>query len=153
MIASKIKYTIARTVLVYGVAHDMSRTNIILWVKKNLEEGKKINVVDDQERSPTLAEDLAQGCLLIAKNNATGIFNIAGEEILTPFEMAILTAEYFALDKTLINKSDSSTFKQLAIRPLKTGLKIEKAKNELGYKPTKFINGIKKVAQQIATNL
>ena len=151
LIASKIMYTIARTVLVYGVAHDMSRTNIILWVKKNLEEGKKINVVDDQERSPTLAEDLAQGCLLIVKKNATGIFNIAGEEILTPFEMAILTAEYFSLDKTLINKSDSSTFKQLAIRPLKTGLKIEKAKNELGYLPTSFINGIKKVAQQIAT--
>ncbi len=151
LMASKIIYTIARTVLVYGVAHDMSRTNIILWVKKNLEEGKKINVVDDQERSPTLAEDLAQGCLLIVKNNATGIFNIAGDEILTPFEMANLTAEFFALNKSLINKSDSSTFKQIAIRPLKTGLKIDKAKKELGYRPTSFINGIKMVAKQIAT--
>ncbi|MFT6972217.1 MAG: dTDP-4-dehydrorhamnose reductase, partial [Roseivirga sp.] len=45
---SKLDWSIVRTVLVYGIAHDMSRTNIILWVKKSLEEGKEIKVVDDQ---------------------------------------------------------------------------------------------------------
>ena len=64
---SNIKYGIARTVLVYGTAHDMSRSNIILWVKRSLEAGKDIKVVDDQLRSPTLAEDLAIGCYLMAQ--------------------------------------------------------------------------------------
>ncbi|HEY9117572.1 MAG TPA: sugar nucleotide-binding protein, partial [Roseivirga sp.] len=32
---STIDYAIARTVLVYGIAHDMSRSNIILWVKSS----------------------------------------------------------------------------------------------------------------------
>ncbi len=149
LLASKIKYTIVRTVLVYGLAHDMSRTNIILWVKKNLEEGKKINVVDDQERSPTLAEDLAKGCLLIAANNAVGIYNIAGREILTPYQMAIFTADFFQLDKSLIQKTDSTNFKQTAVRPLKTGLKIDKAKSDLGYAPATFLNGIKVLANQM----
>lgn len=59
---SKINWAILRTVLVYGVTPDMSRSNIVLWVKKSLEEGKTINVVNDQWRTPTLAEDLAMGC-------------------------------------------------------------------------------------------
>ncbi len=35
-----LQWAIARTVLVYGIAHDMSRSNIILWVKKSLEDDK-----------------------------------------------------------------------------------------------------------------
>jgi dTDP-4-dehydrorhamnose reductase len=63
---SSIDWAILRTVLVYGVTQDMSRSNIVLWVKKSLEDGKTINVVNDQWRTPTLAEDLAMGCFLAA---------------------------------------------------------------------------------------
>ena len=48
-----LSWGIARTILVYGLAQDMSRSNIILWVKSSLEQGKKIQVVDDQWRTPT----------------------------------------------------------------------------------------------------
>jgi len=146
---SKIKWAIARTVLVYGIAHDMSRSNIILWVKKSLEDGKNINVVDDQFRSPTLAEDLAMGCYLIMKHEATGIFNISGKDFLTPYEMAIKTADFFKLDKSLITKTDSSKFKQPAVRPLRTGFVIDKAVNQLGYAPHSFEEGIKLLAEQV----
>jgi dTDP-4-dehydrorhamnose reductase len=71
----------------------MSRSNIVLWVKKNLEEGKSISVVNDQFRSPTLAEDLAIGCFLIIQKEAQGIYNISGKEVMTPLEMAYVTAE------------------------------------------------------------
>jgi len=73
---ASLKWAILRTVLVYGITSDMSRSNIVLWVKKSLEEGKKINVVDDQWRTPTLAEDLAMDACLAAKQKATGIYNI-----------------------------------------------------------------------------
>lgn len=146
---SSIRWAIARTVLVYGIVADMSRTNIILWVKKSLEEGKEIKVVTDQFRTPTLAEDLAMGCWLIIKNEATGIFNISGKDFLTPYEMAIKTADFFHLDKNLIQKADSSTFTQKAKRPPKTGFSIQKAKDELGYNPHSFEEGIALVAEQI----
>jgi dTDP-4-dehydrorhamnose reductase len=138
VINSNISWAIARTVLVYGIAHDMSRSNIILWVKKSLEEGKSIQVVNDQWRTPTLAEDLALGCYLIVKHHATGIFNISGKEMLTPYEMAIKTADFFHLDKSLIQKSDSTKFKQPAVRPPKTGFIIEKAMAILKYQPHTF---------------
>ncbi len=146
---SKLNWTIIRTVLVYGVTQDMSRSNIVLWVKKSLEEGKVINVVNDQCRTPTLAEDLAIGCYLAATKKAKGIFNISGYEMMTPYDIAIKTAEYFGLDKSLIHQTDSSKFKQPAARPLKTGFIIDKAKRELRYAPRSFNEGLKVLASQI----
>lgn len=147
---SNLQWSIARTILVYGIAHDMSRSNIILWVKNSLENQKAIKVVDDQWRTPTLAEDLAMGCYLIVKHNATGIYNISGKDLLTPWEMANQTADYFGLDKSFMTRADSSTFTQPAKRPARTGFIIEKAEKELGYQPRSFNEGIELVAKQTA---
>lgn len=149
VIHSDIKWAIARTVLVYGIAHDMSRSNIILWVKKSLEESKTIKVVTDQWRSPTLAEDLAMGCYLIAKQEAEGIFNISGKDLLTPNEMAHMTADFFGLDHSLITEADSGTFTQPAKRPARTGFVLDKSREVLGYNPHSFTEGIALLAQQV----
>ena len=146
---SDIDWAIARTVLVYGLAHDMSRSNIILWVKNSLENQQSIKVVNDQWRTPTLAEDLAMGCFLIVKNQAKGIFNIAGKDLLTPYEMAVKTAAFFNLDTSTMAMADSSNFSQPAKRPPKTGLKIDKAKELLGYRPHSFEEGIAILAAQM----
>jgi dTDP-4-dehydrorhamnose reductase len=127
----------------------MSRSNIILWVKKSLEDKKTIQVVDDQWRTPTLAEDLAMGCYLIVKYEAQGIFNISGKDLLTPYQMALQTADYFHLDTSFIKQADSSTFTQPARRPLKTGFIIDKARKELNYNPCSFVEGIETVARQL----
>ena len=145
----KIDWVIIRTVLVYGITSDLSRSNIVLWVKESLEAGKAINVVNDQWRTPTLAEDLAMGCYLAAIKKANGIFHVSGEEMMTPFDIAIKTAKFFKLDKSLINPTDSSKFKQPAVRPLKTGFDISKARKELGYTPHSFIDGLAILASQI----
>jgi len=151
LLNSNVKFAIARTVLVYGIAHDMSRSNIVLWVKKSLEGGKPIKVVDDQLRSPTLAEDLAAGCYLIAEKRAQGIFNICGKDLLTPYEMALKTAAYFNLDTSTMERADASTFTQTAKRPPKTGLIIGKAIAELGYAPHSFEEGINVLVEQMNT--
>ncbi len=142
-------WAIARTVLVFGMSEAMSRSNIILWVKKSLEEGKTIQVVSDQWRTPTLAEDLAKGCALIVEKEAQGIFNISGKEMLTPYDMAIQTADYFGLDKSLIVETDASKFSQTAKRPPKTGFIIKKAQDVLGYAPHAFAEGIALLHQQM----
>jgi dTDP-4-dehydrorhamnose reductase len=147
--ASKVSWAILRTVLVYGITADMSRSNIVLWVKKSLEEGKTIQVVNDQWRTPTLAEDLAIGCRLAARKKATGIFNVSGDEMMTPYDIALRTAAFFKLDASLIRKTDSTQFKQLAVRPLRTGFIIEKAKRELGYQPHSFEEGLGVMKRQM----
>ena len=146
---STIDWSILRTVLVYGVISDMSRSNIVLWVKKSLEEGKKISVVNDQWRTPTLAEDLAMGCYLAALKKAKGIFNISGKDFMTPYDIAVRTATFFKLDSSLITPTDSTQFKQPAVRPLKTGFIIDKAKKELWYEPHSFEEGLKIIQDQL----
>ena len=146
---SDLSWSILRTVLVYGITGDMSRSNIVLWVKKSLEQGKSIQVVNDQWRTPTLAEDLAQGCYLAARKKVRGIYNISGEDFLSPYDIAIQTAAFFGLDKSLINATDSTKFKQAAQRPLKTGFIIEKAKKELDYKPHSFREGLQVLKEQM----
>ena len=148
VLAAGGRAAIVRTVLVYGTAHDYGRSNIVLWVRDSLRAGKSLKVVDDQWRTPTLAEDLADGCLRIAEQNATGIFNISSDELLTPYQMAQQVADYFDLDKRLLERVTATTFVQPARRPPRTGLIISKARQELGYVPHTFQEGIRLVDAQ-----
>ena len=149
IIESTISWAILRTVLVFGVTQDMSRTNIVLWVKKSLEGGKTIQVVNDQWRTPTLAEDLASGCYLAAKKKSRGIYNVSGKDYLSVYDIAIRTADFFKLDKSLIKETDSTKFTQPAKRPMKTGFIIDKARNTFGYEPHSFEEGLAILTSQL----
>ena len=142
---STIPWAIVRTCLVYGNTLQGTRRNIITWVKDSLEQGNAIKVVADQWRTPTYVEDLAQGIALIIEKNATGIYHISGKDLLTPYDMALQTADLFDLDKSRIEKVDAATFSQPGRRPPKTGFVIEKARKELNYEPLSFGEGLKKM--------
>jgi dTDP-4-dehydrorhamnose reductase len=135
-------WAILRTILVYGVADHMSRSNVVLWAKGALEKGNPINVVDDQYRMPTLAEDLAEGCLLAATKKANGIFNISGPDYMNIFELVNRVADYFGLDKSIVHRTDSSGLNQPAKRPPRTGFDLSKSRSVLGYKPRSFEEGL-----------
>ena len=145
VIEAKLSWCIIRTVLVYGNILVGNRNNIVGWVQNNLSQGKSIQVVSNQLRTPTYVEDLAKGILLVVQKKAIGIYHISGEEVMSPYDMALATAEYLHLDKNLIEKVDAAIFKQSGKRPAKTGFVIDKAKNELGFKPLTFKEGLKKM--------
>jgi dTDP-4-dehydrorhamnose reductase len=145
---SEIPFAIVRTCLVYGNLLKGTRSNIVSWVKQSLEQGKTIQVVSDQLRTPTYVGDLAKGIALIIEKKATGIYHISGKDWLTPYDIAIKTADKFHLDAGNIVKADAATFKQPGRRPLKTGFVIEKARRELGYEPITFEEGLEKLIGQ-----
>jgi len=145
VIQSGLDWAIVRTVLVVGNTEDGQRQNILTWVKEKLEKGETIKVVDDQVRTPTYVEDLADGIILILEKKSKGIFHIAGKDTLTPYQIARQTAEFLKLNSKLIEKSDASNFTQAALRPPTTGFKIDKAKNELSYQPHSFNEILKEV--------
>jgi dTDP-4-dehydrorhamnose reductase len=142
-------WSIARTVLVFGIVSDMSRSNIVLWAKSALESGKEIQVVSDQFRTPTLAEDLAIGCALIANQRAKGIYNISGKDFMSVFDLVYQVADFWKLDKNLLKMSSSEGIKQAAKRPPITGFRINKAMRELGYQPRSFKEGLAILDQQL----
>ncbi len=142
-------WAIARTIIVYGIVEKMSRSNIVLWAKSALEKGEVMNVVDDQFRSPTLAQDLAKGCILIADKSATGIFHLSGKDQMSILELVYRVADYFELDKSTVNPIKSATLNQAAKRPPKTGFILDKPMKELGYDPVSFEEGLAIVAAEL----
>lgn len=136
-------WAIVRTVLVYGKPLT-GRPTLLGIVKEKLEKGEEYSVVNDQVRTPTYVEDLANGILSIIEKKANGVFHLSGPDALTPYDMACMAADHLGLNKSLLKKVTAAVFKEPAKRPLKTGFVIEKAKKELGYEPVTFAEGLRK---------
>ena len=149
--ASTVRWAILRTIIVYGVADFMSRSNVVLWAREALGKGQKINVVDDQFRSPTLAEDLAEGCILCAEKGAQGIYHVSGKDVMSILELVYAVADFWQLDKALITPVKSSTINQPAKRPPRTGFVIDKAQQTFGYSPRSFREGLALLDIQLQT--
>ncbi len=146
---SKISWAILRTIIVYGIVDNMSRSNVVLWAKGALEKGQPINVVDDQFRSPTLAEDLADACISASDKKAKGIFHVSGKDIMSILELVYRVADFWKLDKSIAKPIKSVTLNQAAKRPPRTGFILDKAYRELDYKPHSFEEGLKILDDQL----
>jgi len=146
---STIKWSIVRTIIVYGVVEDMSRSNIVLWAKQALEKGNPLTIVDDQFRMPTLAEDLTYACWQIAEREATGIYHISGKDFMSVLELVNRVADFYGLDKTIITPIKSVSLNQAAKRPPKTGFILDKAYKELEYSPCSFEEGLAILDKQL----
>ncbi|MCW3113325.1 MAG: family NAD(P)-dependent oxidoreductase [Segetibacter sp.] len=137
------KFTIVRPVFIYGAAGPGMRPSFLHWVKNNLEQRKQIKVVSDQSRTPTYAEDICKGIEKIMSGGFVGFYNLAGKDILSPYEMAIKTAKVLGLDTSLIENVTAETFPEAVRRAKRSGLKIDKARRELGYDPVSFEEGVR----------
>ena len=126
-----IKYTILRTILVYGLVDYNDRSNIVLWVKNSLESKKHIHAVTDQYRMPTYADDLAESCYLAIENDATGIYNVSSNELMSVYDIALEVANVFDLDKNYISPIETNELNLPAKRPPRTGFSLKKSISQL----------------------
>lgn len=149
MEAGLAKWAIARTIIVYGIAEGLSRSNVVLWARSALEKGQPIKVVDDQWRMPTLAEDLADGCIRIAKRGATGVYNLSGPDGMSILELVQRVGAFFHLDTSVVTPVKSDSLGQPARRPPRTGFVLDKARRELGYAPHSFEEGLAVLRAQL----
>jgi dTDP-4-dehydrorhamnose reductase len=149
--AHSVKWTVLRTIIVFGLGEKLSKGNIVIWAKGALEKGDPLNIIDDQFRAPTLAEDLADICILAAKKKAFGIFNASGKDIMSIYEIVERIAKHYGNSTDHLNKISTETLKQKAERPRKTGFILDKSINELGYKPHSFEECLTIIDQQLKT--
>ena len=130
---STVSHSILRTSLVYGYGHALARKNIVLWIVEALQAGEQIHMLNNQWRMPTYVQDLAWACAQVLQQ--PGIFHIVGQEVLTPYTLALLVAQVFELDPQGIVATQHLNA-TTAPRPVDTRLNIASAKSRLGYQPT-----------------
>jgi dTDP-4-dehydrorhamnose reductase len=140
---SHLPNTVVRPVFMYGEAWDGVRQTFLHGVKQNLEAGRSIKLVNDQRRTPTYIVDICRGIEAIIEKKAGGVYHLAGEERMTPYEMGVRLAAHLRLDASLIAPVTGDTFKEPVRRAKEGGLTIGKAKKELDYKPVVFAEGLR----------
>jgi len=136
-------WVIIRPVLIYGKQLAGTPASFLHWVQNNLEKGNPIKVVNDQLRTPTYVGDICEGIYKAITTNAKGIYHLAGDDVLSPYQMAICFAETYGLDTSLITPVSSDTFIEPVIRAKKGGLINDKAKREIGFTARPFKEAIK----------
>jgi len=148
LISSGIDCAIVRTMVLYGIGTDLNH-NFVTWIIEKLTNGESINIVDDQFGHPTLVDDLAKAILKIVGLKKTGVYNVAGSECMSRFELAQKIAEVFNFNFSLIHPIKTKDLNQKAPRPLNSSFDLNKTLKELGFQLSDVGKGLQTLRQQL----
>lgn len=121
------------------------KLDFVRAIKKRLENNQTVAAVTDHVFSPTFIDDIAVCIDVLIHHNTTGIFHLTGSQSLTPYEAAIIIAEKFGLDKSLISKTTRAEyFKDKAPRPFNVSMNSDKIR-KLGISMKTFAEGLEAI--------
>jgi dTDP-4-dehydrorhamnose reductase len=115
---------VLRTTVVYG--EDAQAKNYLYSVVRCLSQGRHMNVPSDQVSTPSFNRDIARTAAGLVRESASGIYNVAGPELMDRLPFAQRIAAHFSLDATLLDPRPTRELSQGAARPLRSGLDISK---------------------------
>ena len=142
---SNIRWTIVRPILMYGWPYPGERGNLVTTWVEQLREGKNINVVDNVYSKPLCSISCAEAVYAVIEKNADGIFHVAGNDHVSLYEFALITADVFGLESKLINPVPDTFFDYLVPRPRDTSFDTTKIECELGVKPLSLKEGLRRM--------
>lgn len=127
---SGTNHLIVRSNVLYGTGLNI-RPNFVTWLAMSLRRNEKVRIVTDQFGNPTYAANLAEAVIEAAREDLTGILHIAGKDYLSRHVAALKVATFFNLDSKMITPITTQELRQPASRPLRGGLKTDKAERLL----------------------
>ncbi|MEL6615610.1 MAG: SDR family oxidoreductase [Bacteroidota bacterium] len=137
--ASRLRdWTVVRTTLGFGdvEGYPEGRFNLATFLVRELSASREVDVTTDQVRTPTYAPDLAEGIARILDGRRTGVYHLAGTELLTTMQFAEALADRYGYDRGLLRPVTTDQLHPGAPRPLRAGLLTLRAQSELGFRAT-----------------
>ena len=125
-----------------------SNASFLNWVIHSLEEGKEINVVEDQWNNPTWTSSLAVVIDRSIDSGINGLLHWGDGDWINRYEFANKIADVFNLKKSLIKPIKTSELDQTAKRPLKGGLDSEFAQAALNLEPPSVEECLQTILEQ-----
>ncbi len=141
-------WTIVRPILMYGWHHAQNRSNLVTWAVEALSRGQSLQMVTDVYENPLYSRQCSLALWAIVTRRLTGVFHVAGAEVLNRYDFARRVAEIFGLDGSLIHPVSSSFFPSIAPRPRNTSFVTERMERELGIAPLDVAAGLRAMHEQ-----
>jgi dTDP-4-dehydrorhamnose reductase len=149
--SAEIRHAIMRTNVLYGSGIGV-KANFALWVINSLKAGKQITVVDDQFGNPTFVGDLAMAMEKAFELDREGIFHVGGGDQMSRYDFALVAAEVFNLDASLIKRIKTSDLIQASPRPMVSGFITLKAETQLGMRFLTAREGLMLLKHELQSN-
>jgi len=128
---SEIPHTIVRTNVLFGQTH-YQQASFVHWVVSQVSSRKVIHVVNDQFGNPTWVDGLAEAIARILERKAYGLYHYGGKDYINRFAFALEIVAVFGLDPKFVRPTTTRALGQVAKRPYRGGLVVDKIKKELG---------------------
>lgn len=140
---AKIQHALVRPILMYGWNHPFERANIVTQTILTLQKNEIMNVYDDVYVNPLFNYSCAAAIWAIIERKKYDVFNIAGAERVSIYQLLRKVAEIFNLNGNLIKPVQQGFFNELVKRPRDTSFNTEKMEKELGLKPLSLEEGLR----------
>lgn len=152
LLESSVPFAIARTMVLYGHSRN-KRPEFVGWLINKLKNREPVRIVTDQFGNATLNDELASALWQMVRTSFRGIVNVAGRGVMSRYDFSLRVAEIFDLDDSLITPIITADLRQKALRPLRSGLLVDKAMNELNLHLSDIDGGLQKYKRLMENQL
>ena len=115
----------------WGASYRQSFSDMVI---NNLRSGKKVSLFKDIYYTPILVEPLVDTVHELVKREASGVFNVVGDDRISKYDFGLKLAREFNLDNSLIDEGKIIDRLSLAKRPHDMSLSNQKVTNFLSRK-------------------
>jgi len=140
---TEIPCAIVRPILMYGWNYQFERSNIATYALERMAKGLKIQVYDDVFLTPLYSMMCGKAIWRIIQDEKYDVFNIAGADRVSIYQMIKKLADIFEFKEELIEPVKQGYFNELVRRPKDTSFKTDKMQSVLGMKPLSMSEGMK----------
>lgn len=138
---------VVRTTVVYGP--ETGRKNFVYRLLATVGNGQPLDVPADQFGSPTYAPNLAVATVTLATSGVQGLCHVSGPAGVSRYQFACEAAARLGLATDLIRPVPTARLGQRAPRPLRAGLRCDRATELLGIPLIDHVAGIDLFAREL----
>lgn len=110
------------------------KLNFGAWLIRSLSSGQRVKLFTDQLVSPSLASNVAEMLIDLAEQRGAGVWHLSGSDTLDRVSFGKKLCAAFGFDPALIDPVRMADGPISVLRPLRAGLKVERART-LGHPP------------------
>ena len=125
------------------------KKDLIWTLVELLKNNPQVALVTDQVITPTFIDNIVYGIDFLIGKDSSGVFNLVGNNFLSPYEIGFAIAREFGFPESKIETTlRAKLYRGRARRPFKVMLKNDKLRH-LGFEMTDFFEALSKIKQSI----